>query len=217
MYRLEAMEVGHRYGRRILFRRLSIVAASGEAWAITGANGSGKSTLLKILAGLLRPSRGTVTLMEEGRTLSAEEHPLRIGVVAPYVNVYDDLTLRENLAFVARARSIRSAGPRIGELAAIVGLEAQVDEPIATYSTGMAQRARLAAALVHSPGVMLLDEPTISLDESARALCERIVADTVASGGIVVIASNDASDIALAQHEICVEDYARLTAPREAK
>ena len=193
------------------------MAASGEAWAITGANGSGKSTLLKILAGVLMPSRGTVTLKEEGQSLSAEDHPLRVGVVAPYVNVYVDLTLRENLAFVAHARSIRSHGPRIEELVGFVGLEAHVDEPIATYSTGMTQRARLAAALVHSPGVLLLDEPTVSLDESGRALCERIVADTTASGGIVVIASNAASDIALAQHEICVEDYAGLTAPQEAK
>ena len=155
--------------------------------------------------------------MVDGRSVPSDEHPLRIGLVAPYVNVYGDLTLRENLAFVARARSMSSPGARIRELVEFVGLHTNLDQPIGTYSTGMIQRARLAAALVHRPGVLLLDEPTLSLDESGRSLCGRIVADMRASGGIVMIASNAVSDITLAGRTICVEDYAGLSAPQIAK
>ena len=207
MHRLKAQQLGHRYGRRVLFKKLSLLASSGESWAITGSNGSGKSTLLKILAGLLRPARGKVILLDNGRPVPIEEHPLRIGLVAPYVNVYDDLTLRENLTFLTRARSMRSTDDKIDKLVGRVGLSGHVDQQLSTYSTGMMQRARIAVALVHQPGVLLLDEPTLSLDGSGRSLCAQIIADVTASGGIAVIASNATSDIALAERAICIEDY----------
>ena len=214
---LEVQEVGHRYGRHILFRRLSLVASRGESWAITGPNGSGKSTLLKILAGLVRPTRGKVILMENNRPVPQEDHPLRIGIVAPYINVYDDLTLRENLAFVARVRSMQRVDHEVDKLVKLVGLSKNVDQPLGTYSTGMTQRARLAAALIHEPNVLLLGEPTLGLDEHGRSLCTQIVTDLQISGCIIVIASNAASDIALAKHTVCIKDYATLTAPQKTK
>ena len=105
MLQLVAEGLGKRFGRRVLFRNLSFTVQGGQTLAVTGANGAGKSTLLRILAGLMRPTKGTVTLMQNGKSLPAEAHPLCTGLVAPYLNVYDGFSARENLDFLARARS----------------------------------------------------------------------------------------------------------------
>lgn len=200
-----AQDVMHRYGRNVVFTGLSLSAASGQVVAITGCNGSGKSTLVKILAGLLRPTRGTVRI-ETGN--SQYSHGSNIGLVAPYVNLYEDLTLQENLRFIARLRGFDLKSSYLSEIAAKVGLLSAFEQVLRTYSTGMLQRARFAAALMHGPKVLLLDEPTIGLDRSGRSLCVQVVRDIQATGGTVIIASNSKRDVDLASETVCVEDFA---------
>ncbi|MFO8098252.1 MAG: ATP-binding cassette domain-containing protein [Salinibacter sp.] len=151
--------VGHRFGSLLLFRRLAFSLAGGESVAVTGANGAGKSTLLRILAGVLSPKAGAVTLTVDGRDVSEEDRPLHAGLVAPALGVYDDLTARENLRFLAAARRLANASARIESVLDRVGLADRARDLVSTYSSGMRQRVKYAAALLTDPPLLLLDEP----------------------------------------------------------
>ncbi|WP_457651374.1 ABC transporter ATP-binding protein [Rhodocaloribacter sp.] len=205
--RLDVENVGHRFGRRILFRKMTFRLEGGRTLAVTGANGSGKSTLLRILAGVMEPVRGTVTLIAGGRVISGEDRPLHTGMVAPYLNVYDDFTARENLRFIARARRLPDADARIEAALRTVTLLPRADDRVATYSSGMKQRIRFAAALLADPPMLLLDEPTSNLDAPGREMVARIIAERRAAGRLIVVATNDPAEAARCDAVLCVEDY----------
>jgi heme exporter protein A len=183
-------QIGHHFGRLLLFRDLSVTLRGGETLAVTGANGSGKSTLLRILAGLLTPRAGTVTLTVEGEAIPDEEHPLRSGLVAPAVGVYEELTARENLRFLARARRLQGATQRINAVLDRVGLSDRADDRVGTYSSGMQQRVKYAAALLAAPPLLLLDEPSANLDAAGREMVERIVHEQRERDRLLVVATN---------------------------
>lgn len=176
----------------MLFRDLNVVLHHGETLAITGINGSGKSTLLQILCGLITPVEGEVRY--KGEVLAPAARALKIGFAAPYLNLYDGFSARENLEFIAQVRRLRHAGDRISELLSSVGLEGREDDRLATYSSGMRQRVRFAAALIHRPEVLLLDEPGVTLDEDGREVLSGIIRNHCQQDGAVVIATNMESE-----------------------
>ncbi|PIQ63387.1 MAG: heme ABC exporter ATP-binding protein CcmA [Bacteroidetes bacterium CG12_big_fil_rev_8_21_14_0_65_60_17] len=188
---LTAEHVGHRFGPRILFRDLSFSLSGGESLAVTGPNGSGKSTLLLILAGLLTPRRGRIELrLSAGHAVERVQHPLRCGFMAPRMNVYGGLTALENLMFIARARRLAGGPERASELLERMGLSARAEDPVSTFSSGMIQRMKLACALLPEPELLLLDEPTVTLDAAGHEVVQLAVADHLATGGMVVLATN---------------------------
>lgn len=200
--RLSADGLAKRFGRRVLFRDLGFEVGPGEALAVTGPNGSGKSTLLQIVAGVQRPTAGAVRLSLDGTEVPAEVRPLRVGLAAPYLQVYEAFAARENLAFLARARRLPNAAARIEDVLARVGLDGRGDDPVRTYSSGMKQRVRLAAALLAQPALLLLDEPTSNLDAPGRAVVEEVVAAQRAAGGAVLIATNVEHEAGLCEREV---------------
>ena len=210
--RLTLYGVEHSYRYRKIFEGIELVLTPGDVLAITGVNGSGKSTLLKILAGMLQPTGGKVELAISGKVISSEQHPLHIGLVGPYVNAYQDLTLRENLEFLRRARSMRVSVDYTENIVSEVGLSAHIDQPLKTYSTGMLQRVRFAAALFHAPRILLLDEPTLGLDAQGRKMVGRFVGEAQESGHLVAIASNEGNETAWANQFLRIDDYTRRPA-----
>ena len=200
---INAEDLTHRYGRHVVFTQLSLSVQSGDTVAISGRNGSGKSTLVKILAGLLRPTRGTVHLQT-----AVSDSGSKVGLVAPYSDLYKDLTLRENLEFIGRLSRRRLTLTDFSRIVTTVGLEGAEDQVLRTFSTGMLQRARFAAAVLHTPRALLLDEPTIGLDRDGYALFKRVVDDTRRAGCAIIVASNAQRDIEVADRCICIEDYA---------
>ena len=204
---LHADDLWMRFGQRVLFRRLSLKVRAGETLAVTGANGSGKSTLLRILAGVLQPRRGRVHLHVDGREVDGEFRPLHAGMVAPYLNVYDGFTARENLAFLARARRLSDAHSRIEAVLDQVGLLARADDLVSTFSSGMKQRVKVCAALLAEPPVLLLDEPSSNLDAPGRAMVEQVVEQQRERGGLVVLATNDEREAAWCDRSLRVEDF----------
>ena len=204
---LTAEAVGHRYGSLLLFRRLSFEVRGGESLAVTGANGAGKSTLLRILAGVLAPKAGAVTLTVDGAAVPPERHPTRVGLVAPALGLYDGLTARENLAFLARARRLPDADRRVETGLDRVGLADRADDPVSTFSSGMRQRVKYAAALLAAPPLLLLDEPAANLDAAGREMVEAIVAEQQADDGMVVVATNRADEAARHDRRLRIEDH----------
>jgi len=205
--RLSVSRVGHKYGQKTIFRDVEFSLRSGDILAITGANGSGKSTLLKIIAGILHPSEGEVSLSISNQTIPREQRPLYMGLVAPYVHLYEDLTLFENLRFIAKARSLKMDLQKIESITSEVKLTGHVNSLIRTYSTGMQQRARFVAALFHEPMILLLDEPTIGLDAQGKESVKTVINRAQQAKHIIVIASNLTQEITLASQSLCIEKY----------
>ena len=207
MTTLVADRVGHRFGTLLLFRRLSFSLEEGTSLAVTGANGAGKSTLLRILAGVLSPKAGTVTLRVNGRELPADDHPLHVGLVAPALGVYEDLTARENLVFLGQARRLPNAESRIESVLERVGLAGRAGDLVGTYSSGMQQRVKYAAALLADPPLLLLDEPAANLDAAGRELVDSVIADQLDRDRLVVVATNRAEESRRHDRTIRIEDH----------
>ena len=206
-YKLITENLGKRFGRRILFRDLSFMLEEGQILAVTGANGSGKSTLLRILAGVMSPTRGMVRLSVGGKDFEGVERAMHIGLVAPYLNVYDGFTARENMQFLAKARRLPHPQERIDTMIALVALTDRADDYVRTYSSGMKQRVKYAAALLAEPPLLLLDEPSSNLDTSGIEMVEKIIRHQRETGRLVVIATNDPQEAASCERQVRIEDY----------
>jgi heme exporter protein A len=180
--------VGRAYGERVALREVTFALPAGATVAVFGANGAGKTTLLRILAGLLRPHAGTARVL--GAELPREAHRARgrIGLLGHEPMLYRDLTVRENLRFHARLHGV--ALGRIEELVTQVGLAARADDPVRTLSRGMTQRAAICRTVLHSPELLLLDEPLANLDPGGADAVAPLIGR--GSGPARVLISHDA-------------------------
>ncbi len=175
-----------RRGDRLLFTELSLRAPPGALTTLTGPNGSGKTSLLRIIAGLLKPEAGAVTLSRAGAT---DEDPAGL---LHYLGHHDALkaqmTARENLAFAARWHgAVHDAGAALERM----GLTRQADLPVGYFSAGQRRRAAFARCWMIGRPVWLLDEPTAALDAAGRAAMLELIAAHVAAGGTVIAATHE--------------------------
>ena len=163
---IQVEQLSKYYGARAAIRNLSFRIESGEVVGFLGLNGAGKTTTLRILGGALLPTSGTVKL--DGQDLATAPRTVRgrIGFLPETPPLYEEMTVGEYLAFVARLRGLPAerTAARVVESEERVGLRPLHDEPIATHSHGFRQRVGVAQALVHDPEVLLLDEPANGLD-----------------------------------------------------
>lgn len=180
--------IGKSFNREAVFRNVSLTLASGSRTALLGPNGSGKSTLLQTIAGALVPTAGTISHRLNGELLPADEVYRHVSIAAPYLGLYEELTLRQAIAFHARFKPLRQG---IGEedLARIAYLGAAMDKPVQHFSSGMKQRLRLALAILSDTPLLLLDEPASNLDTEGIAWFQALLAGHL-DGRTLVVASN---------------------------
>jgi ABC-2 type transport system ATP-binding protein len=181
-----------RYGDKIAVNDVSFQVQAGEIFGFLGPNGAGKTTTIKMIAGLLRPSSGTVrvagydVLTDPGRAKAAS------GYVPDEPNLYAKLTGREFLRFVGDLYGVPrpQAERRIDELLRVFDLTAAGDDTIDSYSHGMQQKTALAAALIHDPKVLVLDEPTVGLDPKSARLIKDILRQIADRGAAVFLSTH---------------------------
>jgi heme exporter protein A len=165
------------YGDRTALEGVGLELAAGDSLVVLGPNGAGKSTLLRVLATLLRPSGGEVSVL--GCSLPREAWKLRgrIGYLGHEPLLYRDLSGRENLRFHARLHGTGGAAAeaRIVELLSAVGMERRADERVAELSAGMRQRLAICRCVLHEPELLLLDEPDSNLDVEGRDLARALI------------------------------------------
>jgi heme exporter protein A len=158
------------FGERVALQDVNLELSRGGSLVVIGPNGAGKTTLLRILATLLRPSGGEVTVLGCRLTREAWRARGRIGYVGHEPLLYRDLTVGENLRFHARLYGLGEPERRIAELLERVGMARRESELARNLSAGMAQRVAICRAVLHEPELMLLDEPNAHLDPQASAL-----------------------------------------------
>lgn len=175
------------YGERVALRDVTVSVPSGSTLAVLGRNGAGKSTLLRILATLLRPHQGELTVLDEPLPKRAHAVRGRLGYLGHEPLLYRDLSGRENLRYHARLHRVPEA--RVEELLDIVQMRQRGDDPVRLLSRGMVQRLAVCRAVLHRPALLLLDEPRGSLDPGAEGLVEPLIGR--ASQATRVLTSHD--------------------------
>ena len=178
----------------MLFKDVSFELRPGEVLAITGWNGSGKSTLLRIIAGLVRPSAGQVEMYVKDMAIPKESRRKFIGMVAPALVLYDELTALENMEFFCKVRGISCDRRNCLDMMDRVGLTEHVHKMCRNFSSGMKQRLKLVQALIHDPPLLLLDEPGCNLDSKGMRIVESITIKQ-RQFGMTVIASNEKREV----------------------
>ncbi len=200
-----------RFGERVVVDGLDLDVARGQIHGFLGPNGSGKTTTIRMLCGLLVPDGGTGTCLGRDILTDSWEIKRRVGYMTQRFSLYEDLTIRENLDFVARLYGM--AGRRAAVDAALdrLGLAARSGQLAGTLSGGWKQRLALAACVLHEPELLLLDEPTAGVDPKARReFWDEIHA--LADGGMTVLVSTHYMDEAERCHRIAYLAYGRLLA-----
>ena len=189
---IETFELEKDYDGKAALRGLSFVARPGEILGFLGPNGAGKSTTVKILTGMIKPTRGRALVGGIDVVAQPMEAKRRIGYVPESGALYETLSGREYLELVAALHGVddRAAAPRASELFEVLGLAEAADQRISDYSKGMKQKVLLAAALLHRPDILLLDEPLNGLDANSVHLVKEVLRGLAAQGRTILFCSH---------------------------
>jgi ABC-2 type transport system ATP-binding protein len=204
---LEARDLVRRYGDREALRGVSLSAGAGELVAVIGPNGAGKTTLLSILAGIQKPDEGSVS-----------KAPSEIGWVPQQAALYGKLTVAENLRLFARLEKRPDPEEVVARMLSQTGLEERAGDQVSTLSGGNRQRVNIAIGLLAEPSVLLLDEPSASLDPRQREKLWEFILELAARGTTVVYSTHNVQEADRHAHQVLVlADGERLFSgsPRE--
>lgn len=189
MITLIAKGLGKAYGKRHVVRDLNVVVHSGECLGIIGPNGSGKSTVVRMLGGLQRPDTGSVELQENNITMP--DVVSRTGLIAPWLHVYEEFTATELLRLQLRLHGQADDEVGIAQTLERLDMAPRAHDAVRELSSGLRQRVLLALAVLRTPAVLLMDEPSITLDAPGKQLVRAEIERHRGLGGVVILATND--------------------------
>jgi len=215
---ISARGLARHFGRVIAVAGIDLDVPAAEIYGFLGPNGSGKSTTIRMLCGLLVPTRGTVTVLGHSVPRDAEIVRRKLGYMTQRFSLWDDLTAGENLDFMCRVYGLDRATrrERIATRLREYDLEPLVNQRAGTLSGGQRQRLALAAATLHEPLLLLLDEPTSAVDpQSRRDFWENLFA--LVARGTTILVSTHYMDEAERCHRLAILDRGRIAAEGEPK
>jgi heme ABC exporter ATP-binding subunit CcmA len=199
MNALEIDAVWKYFGDFPALRDIGFRVNAGSVVALLGRNGAGKTTLLRILAGLAKPSKGSVKIY--GAEVREEATRRRIGVLGHGISLYDELTATENLVLFAKLYGLDDAAKRAHQWLERTGLERVRDGLVREFSRGMRQRLAVARTFIHDPELLLFDEPFTSLDDRAIAVLQSLIIEAQGRGSTIVMSTHQLREaIELATH-----------------
>ena len=191
--RITLSGVSKSFGREHVIRDLSHVFEPGSRTALLGPNGSGKSTLLQLVGGISMPTKGTVTHGSDGEPIEPENVYRYVSIAAPYMSLYEELSLREAVMTHRRFKALRgNAG--VEEVARVALLEHHLEKPVRDFSSGMKQRLKLALAILSDTPLLLLDEPTSNLDAKGSAWFRDLLEKNLGERTLVVASNRQAEE-----------------------
>ncbi len=203
-----------RFGTKTAVRDLTLHVEPGEIYVFVGPNGAGKTTTIKVITGLLRPTSGTVRVAGHDVHAGGTEARRLISYVPDQPFLYDKLSGREFLLFIARMYGMDPAatGERINQLAERFGTTDYLDDLAESYSHGMRQRVVISAAILHDPRVFVIDAPMVGLDPRSTRLVKDVLREMAAGGVCVFISTHTLSIAEEVAHRIGIIDRGNLVA-----
>ncbi len=198
------------FGTQAALADIDLDVSAGSYVAVMGGNGAGKTTLLKVIAGLASPSRGRVTVAGVDMRRAGPRLRRLVGFVSHESMLYPDLTGRENLTFYAGLFGLRRPADEIARVADLLGVERALDRPVRQLSRGTRQRVTLARALLHSPVVLLLDEPYTGLDEAAAAGLTEMLDELHTPARVLMIALHEVARAIAGPERLVVLNEGRI-------
>jgi heme exporter protein A len=205
-YSIQSQNLAKLFGRRLIFKDINFNWAERGIFGISGPNGSGKSTLVKIIAGLIAPSSGKIIHTNSGGEIIPEKLHNHIGFVSPYLVLYEEFSALENLKIFAQIRGVDFNEEKITYYLTQFLLENRKNDLVKTYSSGMKQRLKFIFALMHSPEVLIFDEPTSNLDEEGKKVVYNII-KSESENSIIIVASNELRDLELCGEVLFLERF----------
>lgn len=205
-YSVEAVNLNKSFGRRLIFNDLQFKFDKAGVYGISGPNGSGKSTLVKMIAGIIGASKGKIFHKLNDKLVIEEELHNHIGFASPYLVLYEEFSTYENLKLFSEIRGIKFNQERVDYLLEKFLLKKRKDDILKTYSSGMMQRVKFIFALMHSPYLIILDEPTSNLDDEGKKSVYELIKEE-GQKNIVLIASNEKNDLEFCSDIIYLEKF----------
>lgn len=211
---IQVIGLTHRYPgfERPALDSFTLCVQPGEFYGLLGPNGAGKTTAIDILCGLIRPDEGEARLFGLQYDRQGDEIRRRIGLVPQEIGLYDKLSARENLLFFGRLHGLNGPGlhRRVLDMLEQAGLVEQADRPAATFSGGMKRRLNLAIGLLHSPALLLLDEPTVGIDAQSRHLIRQQLRALNRAGATILLTTHHMDEAQELCGRIGIIDHGRI-------
>ena len=210
-YAIDVRKLNKHFGSKHVVNDVSLRVARGEIFGFLGPNGSGKTTSIRLMCGLLTPDSGSGTCLGYDIVRESEQIKRRVGYMTQRFSYWEDLTIRENLDFVARIYQMPNRREAVDRALESLGLASRASQLTGALSGGWKQRLALAACMLHEPQLLLLDEPTAGVDPNARReFWEEL--HRLAARGISVLVSTHYMDEAERCHKLAYIAYGKLLA-----
>ena len=197
--------IGKRFNTEWIFRGLNYQFAAGKKYAITGPNGSGKSTVLQIISGASTHNEGNIIFQENGQTIIPEKVYSKISLSAPYLELIEEMTLKEFLTFHGKMKGWVTS-LNIDQIIEAIHLSKAAYKQIRYFSSGMKQRVKLGQAIFSNTPVILLDEPLTNLDEEGISLYHSLI-NNYCKDRMVIVSSNDKKEYSFSDEVLDIQDY----------
>jgi ABC-2 type transport system ATP-binding protein len=214
---IEIHGLGKSYGGKTALRNISITVREGSCFGLLGPNGAGKSTTMKILAGLLEFDAGTVKVLGADVRRSGDRIREKLGYVPQSITLYEKLSPLDNLTFFGEMYGVRGdeLKKRMGEVLEQVGLADRAKDPIASFSGGMKRRINIAAALLHKPKLIIMDEPTVGIDPQSRNHIFEMIRALKREGVTVLYSTHYMEEVEALCDHLAIIDHGNVIAEGE--
>lgn len=203
MWKIVGENLTQKFNRRVVFRDVSFQLESGQSLVISGPNGSGKTTLIRVICHLLQPTSGKIGFIREDIRLTHNDILKHIGLVGPYLQLYNNLSALENFTFFSRIRGFSVNHAEFRKMMERAGLKGRELDDLKTFSSGMLQRMKYLIAIMHTPHILIVDEPTANLDEEGVQLVSDILWEQK-KDKILIIATNEPEELNFGDEKIAL-------------
>jgi len=207
-------ELTKQYGNKTALDTITFSVSTGSCFGLLGPNGAGKSTTMKILSGLLDPDKGSVAIF--GKDAGKERDSIKelIGYVPQSITLYEKLSARDNLRFFGDMYGVpkRELSSRIEEVLEQVGLADRAKDAVSTFSGGMKRRINIAAALLHRPKLIIMDEPTVGIDPQSRNHIFEMIRSLKKDGVTVLYSTHYMEEVEALCDDLAIVDHGRVIA-----